>query len=574
MRKPAKRGSLTVQAIAGTYVVLLGIDIKAEARKGLLGFAIERQDHTEKARGFLENFLLFKANDRGAQPDHSSGKNPFQGFLWGDYTAKPSHDYTYRVTAMYGRPERLTPRDALSVRIQTEDPELDRHAIFFNRGAATSQAYARKFGDRDPDQVPNREAYVWLSRGLEEAVLAFIAKAAGKGWGLRAAVYEFDYLPVLDALGSAAKRGADVKVIFADVDNSTKKQPVPEPADGNEKAIATAQIEKLCVARRKTSEIPHNKFIVLLRNGKPQQVWTGSTNLTKGGIFGHSNVGHAVRNETVAASYLEYWTQLSGDPEAAKLEPWTLKESDLPEQKLGTDNIWPRANSISHVFSPRPKIDALDWYAELMDHAHSSVFLTAAFGVSQQLREVFDQKKPYLRYLLLDNRNGKVDIVARDIESDPNNQVTAGGYIGKDGWHQWVAEHLTGFNHWVQFIHTKYMLIDPLSDDPTVITGSANFSEASTIGNDENMLIIRGDTHVADIYLGEFMRLFTAFRLRAKTNAKPEQHAPGPDLPRAKTSTAYLQTTDRWADRFYVEGSPEAKERLLFSGQALEQSPA
>jgi phosphatidylserine/phosphatidylglycerophosphate/cardiolipin synthase-like enzyme len=45
------------------------------------------------------------------------------------------------------------------------------------------------------------------------------------------------------------------------------------------------------------------------------------------------------------------------------------------------------------------------------------------------------------------------------------------------------------------------MLVDPLCDDPLIITGSANFSDASTTKNDENMLVIRGDTRVADIYL-------------------------------------------------------------------------
>lgn len=48
----------------------------------------------------------------------------------------------------------------------------------------------------------------------------------------------------------------------------------------------------------------------------------------------------------------------------------------------------------------------------------------------------------------------------------------------------------------------------PLSDDPIVFTGAANFSEPSTTANAENMLVIRGDTRVADIYLGEFTRLF------------------------------------------------------------------
>lgn len=51
------------------------------------------------------------------------------------------------------------------------------------------------------------------------------------------------------------------------------------------------------------------------------------------------------------------------------------------------------------------------------------------------------------------------------------------------------------------------MLVDPLSDAPLAVTGSANFSKASLRINDENMLVIRGDNRGADIYFGEFMRV-------------------------------------------------------------------
>jgi phosphatidylserine/phosphatidylglycerophosphate/cardiolipin synthase-like enzyme len=66
----------------------------------------------------------------------------------------------------------------------------------------------------------------------------------------------------------------------------------------------------------------------------------------------------------------------------------------------------------------------------------------------------------------------------------------------------------------VRYVHNKFLIVDPLSDDPIVAAGSANFSDASTRQNDENMVITRGNTRVADIYLGEFMRLYThhAFR--------------------------------------------------------------
>ena len=76
-------------------------------------------------------------------------------------------------------------------------------------------------------------------------------------------------------------------------------------------------------------------------------------------------------------------------------------------------------------------------------------------------------------------------------------------------------EHFRAKNDgFVFFVHTKFLLIDPLSDDPLVCSGSANFSPNSLLYNDENMLLIRGDTRVADIYFGEYMRLFAHHRFR------------------------------------------------------------
>ena len=40
----------------------------------------------------------------------------------------------------------------------------------------------------------------------------------------------------------------------------------------------------------------------------------------------------------------------------------------------------------------------------------------------------------------------------------------------------------------MSYVHSKFLMMDPLGDDPIVVTGSANFSDASTNSNDENML--------------------------------------------------------------------------------------
>jgi phosphatidylserine/phosphatidylglycerophosphate/cardiolipin synthase-like enzyme len=83
----------------------------------------------------------------------------------------------------------------------------------------------------------------------------------------------------------------------------------------------------------------------------------------------------------------------------------------------------------------------------------------------------------------------------------------AGAYLGEGALANFLRERSNPLNR-NRYIHNKFMLVDPLSDDPLVVTGSANFSKPSQRINDENMLVIRGNTRVADIYFGEFMRVF------------------------------------------------------------------
>jgi hypothetical protein len=550
--------------------VLFGFDLPKAQTKDLIGFALKRKDVTAgKPARYLDNFLLLETNDHGQTPDHSSHLNPFQEFVWGDYTAVPGHEYEYAVEARYGPAGALTTDAAVTVKITTESESGGDQQVFFNRGVAGSQAYSRRFTPPGADaplapKQAGAEAWKFLSRGLAEAMDAFIGQAAGSHFALRAAVYEFTCGRVLRAFGAAEATGADVKIVYDSVHNATKKNPKDTPREANDAAIDAAGIRALCTPRTKT-KIAHDKFIVLLENDEPVAVWTGSTNLTEGGIYGQWNVGHVVRDKKVAQHYLAFWEELVKDEAGTATKVFTAAETALP-----TGDKPPKG--VSLVFSPRRGLAALNWYAKLMDDAQGAVFLTAAFGVSKELTAIFEKPKPYLRYLLLDKRQGDIKTIARS----PSNQIIAGGYFGKDAspFANWMREALTGLNTYVQYVHTKIMLIDPLGDDPIVITGSANFSDASTTDNDENMLVIRGDTRIADIYLGEFMRLFTHFRFRGHTKTPPTHPAPGPGVPRAALAPAtkqdgklYLHDSDAWARRFYVKDSPREKERLLFRAQ-------
>ncbi len=559
MRNRQKNGPISVHAIAGSYVVLLGIDLDKAASRGVLGFAIERTDHTDGQSIWLSGFKTFPGARVKRGQLVSTREHPIQGFLWADFTARPTHSYTYRVMALRGQPGQLVEGDSVSARVSMEREDRGTHAIYFNGGVAGSQAYTRKFGNKKPTKLEGRDVWRWLSRGLYRAMLRFIGQTKGKGYSLRAATYEFNEGAVLKAFARAAASGADVKIIYdarqvinEDYPDDPKKSKL-EPCQANESAILKAGLSANCIKRTADSRaIAHNKFIILLKDGVPTEVWTGSTNMTTGGIFGHSNVGHLVRDPKVAAKYLEYWERLRTDPamnrkeELDQIRPWDDKHSPVPKEL-------PRRRSVTAIFSPRRSLEALQWYAKRMDKAKTAVFLTAAFGVNDMFRKVLSTPKDYLRYVLLESEDKHMD----ELLGDGNNRVAVGNIIPQNEFERWLQEHLSGLNTHVKYIHTKYLLIDPLGDDPLVITGSANFSDASTRRNDENVLVIRGDTRVADVYLGEFMRLFNHFRFRyvtryRKTSAK-------------RPPAGYLRSNDGWLRPYYDATTQKFKERVYFA---------
>jgi phosphatidylserine/phosphatidylglycerophosphate/cardiolipin synthase-like enzyme len=188
------------------------------------------------------------------------------------------------------------------------------------------------------------------------------------------------------------------------------------------------------------------------------------------------------------------------------------------------------------------------------DSAKQAVFLTAAFGLTAEIAPVFKGERDYLRYLLIDTEKGEVEATRRE----PSNVVAAGAYRGKGAFRTWIASALQYLNS-VDFVHTKLMLIDPLTDDPIVVTGSANWSDESSKANDENVVVIRGNTRVADIYLTDFMRIFNHYRLRGKARVPASKREPG------RRAKLHLAEDDSWAQPFFVDGSPESKERMLFA---------
>lgn len=138
---------LTVNAVAGSYVVLLGLNIENGMRRGLRGFGIQRTDEQEGETYWMSGTKVFESIEPHPAPgrQYSSLFHPFQSFQWADYSAKPVRDYTYRIVALYGSPGALEQRGSVEVRVTTEAIEGEAHTIHFNRGSPATQEYARRF---------------------------------------------------------------------------------------------------------------------------------------------------------------------------------------------------------------------------------------------------------------------------------------------------------------------------------------------------------------------------------------------------------------------------------------------
>ena len=571
------------RAISGTHTILIALNCPDEVRRELKGFAFEREVvGGSNGPKFLRSQKVFKSvvpdpknahdqNDPTKPQAFYTDKFPVQSFLWGDYSASPDTSYRFRIQPMYGNPGALTtdPKDEIKVEVTTEREweAGETHGVWFNRGAIASQKFSEEFGNKPPQNIndPKDPTVAWLSRGLLEACLTYINETKS-GDALRVAAYEFTYPPILDALKALIDKGIDVQIVYHDTTD----------ADGtpNETAMKSAGLpinDQKVTYRRSKTKIPHNKFIVRLTGGTdPVEVWTGSTNFTPSGFLGQTNVGHRIADAEAAKQYLAFWELVKTDPELKDARAALATLTPNPSEVIAE-------NSVARLFSPRAKSEMLGWYGRRMLDSANSVWFTAAFGISKELVEPIAKKRDQMRFVLMEKP--VPDAQKKALTADVNRVILSYGaplgqiYRMKNGkptarmpvkefeldkWFFKEELYRPKNDGFVFFVHTKFLLIDPLSDDPLVCSGSANFSSGSLLQNDENMLLIRGNTRVADIYLTEFDRIFRHFYFRNIAN----------ELAAAKTSddatAIFLDETDAWSDSYFKPGTFKSNRRLMF----------
>jgi phosphatidylserine/phosphatidylglycerophosphate/cardiolipin synthase-like enzyme len=207
------------------------------------------------------------------------------------------------------------------------------------------------------------------------------------------------------------------------------------------------------------------------------------------------------------------------------------------------------------LFSPRPDRGDLDYYVRLIGGAARSLVFATAFDLDDSVLGALageGGEKRILRYGL-QNSASRVTGYNRDHAK----QFTATGRL-TTAPPEFLPEHVHGQKGNI-LVHSKIVLLDFDTLMPTVLTGSANYSHNSSQENDENTLVIRGDTRVSDIYMCELFRLFDHYRFRYNWS-----HADTTEGTEERRTA--LDPSPAWADRYYVDpGDPHAIERAQLS---------
>ncbi|QXI08721.1 phospholipase [Pseudomonas tensinigenes] len=535
-----------VKAYAGTNGVLLAMDLAEPRRKGLLGFAIEKQQGA-KPWLFLFNSLTFPGKAHTFPQFHATPSDiaPLQKFRWADYAVNPGMTLHYRVHLAYGTADAVQLGESLQLTITSDDGQPSNQSVMFNRAVAASQAFQRKFPELDALISANKHMPIeawpdaprqWLENGLLARLLGFIERAVDDQWALDIAIYEYQLQAIVDAVNAAFARGVQVRVLY-------HARPDDEDTAINEASLAA--LPSASKRGRVTHNIFHNKFMVLSRVGvsgeqQPEAVLCGSTNFTANGVYRQANVVHVLDDESVAASYLQTFEQIWVQPDdLGATRDWVSEHNPInPQQPLFAG------------FSPRTGGADLREFVEIIGAAKKDVLFVTAFSLPDAILNALlgQPHDDILRYGL---QNTASRITGFHADRSAEFAATALLNTGLEGW---LRENMKGQKGNL-LVHTKAVVTDFTTDTPTIISGSHNLSVSASNGNDENYLIIRGDTDLADRYGLELLRFYEHYRFRyfAKKLALKQVSPLAPD--------------DSWTNDYYIEGDLRQLSRLRFAGR-------
>ena len=290
--------------------------------------------------------------------------------------------------------------------------------------------------------------------GIDEALAAAIDQAR---LSVDVAIYDLNLWSIRDALIAANQRGVTVRLV-------TESDNMDEPE------IQEFEDAGIQVLGDRREGLMHNKFVIIDR----LEVWSGSTNLTTGGVYLNDNNLIRLRSSRLAESYTTEFEEMFLDDQFGATSP-----ANTPYTQVTVEGTL-----LEVYFSPEDS--TLNRLLALVADADESIYFLAYSFTSDDLAAA-----------LLERAAAGVTVMGvfeedqynSNIGTEFDNLLNAGLEVRLDG----NPRHM----------HHKVIIID----EQIVITGSYNFSASAEERNDENTLVIH-NTEIAALFVAEFQRVF------------------------------------------------------------------
>ncbi len=420
--------------------------------------------------------------------------------------------------------------------------------------------------DAIADQTSKIRSY--LTGDVLETLKLFLTDKKYASGKLRLALYELDDKELIELLVKNKRR---VEIILS----NTSKGRGGKAWDGTNKD-SRAALKKAGVKVHdrmfNNNHIGHNKFAVWL-NPAPKAVMTGSTNWTPTGLCGQSNNALILESSQLATGYNTYWENLLKD-KFPNPKPLTragtkvqvqgpgLRQADLTPTKAAVKGFpiqaWysPNTAAVKKGKAAPPDLQVLfDLMAKAKQAIFFLAFLPSRAGADSIISTAIDASKKN-KELIVAGAISDVTAMPGYVPGDKKARSKAKQEgvkpftFDSGGTHIVRAAALDGpigdfeeelLKVGMAVVHDKIVVIDPLSANCIVATGSHNLGFKASYENDENLLIIEGNKSLASAYAVHVLDVYDHYRFRAwqaKAEAEGKPFFEG-----------NIETDDRWLRR-------------------------
>jgi phosphatidylserine/phosphatidylglycerophosphate/cardiolipin synthase-like enzyme len=576
---------ITIKAYANTdHAYVVWRPDPEEPIESCLGFALYRRIKGKSAQ-IVETFVGPKTETKIPAGTHKpSTVWPIQKYMWSDYLVPSGVTVQYQAVAMCGDSfDDLKPGEASdwsgSVSLAVDPKALIQSS--FNRGVVSTQWVARQLVEAKGKSLKtlvtipsgkSNKVRDFLGGTLKEHLLGLLNEQDEAGAHIYASLFELNDPEVLPAI---LRFGQRAHVVLSDGTHAApkaKKKATKHPKAKSAKGSKAGVIDENEAARQELRDghvevhdrmvtgnhFCHHKFIVFTnpRNTvKAAMVWTGSTNLTYGGVCTQANNGVLIKDAAIADRFLQQWKtlvkegddypstlvqfdakSLTGTVGKAKVTAWFAPNprigskpkkgyADHPDLKAARALINGAQEGVLFlVFNPGPRGTLLNDILTLLNNKAKSSQLYI-HGVANQDP---GGKNPIL--FVHDNKEerGPDDIVL------PGAVATSAALAKKD---KVAAEALAKWvklvnNYWMPEptglgmvrVHSKTVVVDPFGKHPVVITGSHNFGPKASEMNDDNLVFIENDPATAMAYAVNIITVYDQYRWRFQQMKAAKNH--------------------------------------------------